>query len=750
MPDGVHGRLCPVYSYSWSQCLKAAAGTMLLVLLFASPGRAFQGAATGTGTQGKMAQNADAQSPAFRELEKKYPGLMEEFARLLQQLHANVQIPAPRSQSRLLEVLPGPAAFYMAVPNYGDSVHQALAIFRQELLQSQPLQNWWKDTAGKDGAQFEKAMQDFYEFSQYVGDDIVITSPAVTKEFSATAIAELRKPGLRDFMAHLNREYGPKLPLRVYSPQELAKAQDFGRGDDPVVLLRPDFVVASFDVATLRAMNKALEQRKGTFINTDLGRRVAQSYQRKISMVAAVDLQPFIHDANPGSQMMLQRTGFADATYGTWEFRQGRSNEPSISQMEVSFNGPRQGIASWLGSAGPLGALDFISAQPSGVFDLRLKNPATIYDDLRALATAANPRGFAMVDGVEQGLHMSIRNDILSKLGGEIAIETAVTVDQVPRFKVLLSTNDAAGLQQSLEHLLAGMGMVPKTHQEEGFTSYSVVAPNQKQAMEAYYAFVDNYLLVTMGHDQLVEAVRIHHSGESLARSQALQASLPEGTSADASGAVYQNLTKALAPALREAPPELARVVAQFAGSQKPNIMHLYADETSIRMVTSAGGYDPSMMLLVAAVAVPNLLRAKMAANEAAAMATIRTINTAQVTYQVTYSKGYARDLATLGPGQGNCTETDIRHACLIDGSLAGTSCASGTWCQKSDYKYTVSGICGGGSCTDYVAVATPANSGAGEKNFCSVSDAVVRVQPGPPLSAPVNAEECRHWGPVQ
>src|SRR5215471_15912210 len=56
------------------------------------------------------------------------------------------------------------------------------------------------------------------------------------------------------------------------------------------------------------------------------------------------------------------------------------------------------------------------------------------------------------------------------------------------------------------------------------------------------------------------------------------------------------------------------------------------------------------LVLIIAAIAIPSLLRSKMIANESAAASSMRTINTAQATYSVKYeAKGYAPDLATLG-----------------------------------------------------------------------------------------------------
>src|SRR5215472_13416984 len=63
-----------------------------------------------------------------------------------------------------------------------------------------------------------------------------------------------------------------------------------------------------------------------------------------------------------------------------------------------------------------------------------------------------------------------------------------------------------------------------------------------------------------------------------------------------------------------------------------------------------------AIILIIAAIAIPNLLRSKMAANEAAAVGALRTIVTAQVTYNTSYSSGYATTLVELSGPAGTGT----------------------------------------------------------------------------------------------
>src|SRR3954464_10312211 len=79
-----------------------------------------------------------------------------------------------------------------------------------------------------------------------------------------------------------------------------------------------------------------------------------------------------------------------------------------------------------------------------------------------------------------------------------------------------------------------------------------------------------------------------------------------------------------------------------------------------------------AIILIIAAIAIPNLLRSRMAANEASAVGSLRTVNTSEVTYASTYNVGFTTDLKSLGAnGVNPCTAPTSAAACLIDDVLA-------------------------------------------------------------------------------
>jgi len=132
-----------------------------------------------------------------------------------------------------------------------------------------------------------------------------------------------------------------------------------------------------------------------------------------------------------------------------------------------------------------------------------------------------------------------------------------------------------------------------------------------------------------------------------------------------------------------------------------------------------------AIILIIAAIAIPNLLRARIAANESSAASIVRTLNTAEVSYVTAYpSVGYAATMANLG-GAGPCTPSSAT-ACLIDNTLAATGGTAG----KSGYYFVGTGIGSSGVLGQYLITATPiALNSSGVNAFCSIEDAVVRKQ---------------------
>ena len=127
-----------------------------------------------------------------------------------------------------------------------------------------------------------------------------------------------------------------------------------------------------------------------------------------------------------------------------------------------------------------------------------------------------------------------------------------------------------------------------------------------------------------------------------------------------------------------------------------------------------------AIILIIAAIAIPNLLRSRIAANESSAVGSMRSINTAQVTYASSYPDvGFGQNLTVLGPPAAGSTTVTSATAGLIDNVLG---CSSGT-CNKSGYQFSVSG-----TTSSYTSNGTAITVGqTGQRAFYSDGSGVIR-----------------------
>lgn len=136
------------------------------------------------------------------------------------------------------------------------------------------------------------------------------------------------------------------------------------------------------------------------------------------------------------------------------------------------------------------------------------------------------------------------------------------------------------------------------------------------------------------------------------------------------------------------------------------------------------------VILVIAALAIPNFLRSKMRANEAAGVAALRTIATAQVTYQTTYQQGYAPSLDALKPPPAG-TQPSAVAANLVDAVLA-----SGIR-NGYNFVYTAIDTDGNGQPDQFMVNANPVAVGQTAEKYLYVDHTnVIRENLGGPADA--------------
>ena len=139
-----------------------------------------------------------------------------------------------------------------------------------------------------------------------------------------------------------------------------------------------------------------------------------------------------------------------------------------------------------------------------------------------------------------------------------------------------------------------------------------------------------------------------------------------------------------------------------------------------------------AIILIIAAIAIPNLLRSRMAANEASAVGSIRTMNTAAISYNSTYQNGFPSLITQIGTTGTAAVSCD--NAELIDSVLTSK--------VKSGYNFdilagavpvgaVVAGCTAKGNSDGYGAIASPVTIGTtGQRSFCTDATGVIRTDP--------------------
>jgi type IV pilus assembly protein PilA len=145
-----------------------------------------------------------------------------------------------------------------------------------------------------------------------------------------------------------------------------------------------------------------------------------------------------------------------------------------------------------------------------------------------------------------------------------------------------------------------------------------------------------------------------------------------------------------------------------------------------------------AIILIIAAIAIPSLLQARMNAHEASAVGSLSAIRSAEAAYYIAYPEvGYSDDITSLG-GPAPCTPSSTT-ACLIDSGLSSAIPGSS---GKGGYFFLVTGVMTAGAVINsaYVSSGVPMTvHSSGNRDFCMTNDGVLRSQMGSPGDVPVS-----------
>jgi hypothetical protein len=523
----------------------------------------------------------------------------------LGQKMASISEPALRHDSALLPLVPERTTLYVGIPNYGEAIGEAYALFRERLGESSVLRGWWeKEGPGKGEVEMGDAVAKLQALSDYLGDEIVIAAQPSHSGSGAgggvVALAEVRKPGLQGFVSGELATLGKGDVSRLRFVDEAALGTIRAGAHELLVLEWDGLVAISSDAAQLRGV-AARRASPGGFEARPFGARVRKAYAAGAGILVAADLAAIAGTKDPQAPAYLiaERKGSEGGT------------EQSAT---LGFNGPRKGLAAWLGPAAPMGSLEFVSAGSAGAAAVLFKNPAALLEEILEGGGADGARRAAALLEFEAETNVRVREDIVAALGGEVALALDGPILPTPAWKAVIEVNDADRLLGALTTLVdaaaqktgsAGPRVQLLREQADGQILHTLRLEGAAVPFEAHFAVIDGYLVATPSRALLARAIEIRRSGQSLARSSQLTSLLPADDQGHCSGVIYQNFGTVLGP-LAQTLGESGRLsqsandsIAALAAAARPSVIALYGEDESIRIASRGQlpGFDGALAL---------------------------------------------------------------------------------------------------------------------------------------------------------
>ena len=486
--------------------------------------------------------------------------LLKEIQNLQNKLE-QIHFPDNRYSSRLMAYAPASTALYVSIPNLGKTLAEAQQVMRTHVLENPELARWWAGMA-KDGFSPDTVVDKMREFSDYLGDEIVVAAPFENGSLGKPVIyAELKRPGVGEYIQHLVHSLGGSTG-DVHITDDPAKAT----GNAPWILVRSDLLAIAPDA-------RALHLGDGGFASTPFGAQVADAYRNGAGILFTMDLQAMLRNSQPPDMPVR----LADLRSLLLE----QKEEGGLPRMRatVSFRGERKGLFSWLAAPAPMRALDFISPEAGFVAAFTMKNPGQVLEELKANRTIR-------IDEVA---------DLAAPLGGEFAVAMDGPL-MPPAWKLVVEVYDAPRLENAIEKLVetenrqcGGKENCTVTLTAEtvnGRVYHALTIPGVPFG-EAQYTFVDGYLLAATNRQLLDRAMQYRATGYTLPRSAQFMQLVPRDHYSNFSAMVYQNLGPQLAP-LANLLGGTRKNLGDLAANLKPMMMTAYGEPD--RITVAAGG----------------------------------------------------------------------------------------------------------------------------------------------------------------
>jgi hypothetical protein len=494
------------------------------------------------------------------------------LADLRKEVDQRVASPAMRYSTRLLDMTPDDAVFYVAIPNLTQMLTESNKIIEERLNQNPELRQWWnKEEASSRGNQeWDKVISKISEFGAQIGDEIVVTA-----QLSNTGKGEPDGPlvlttlkdaaGFRSYVEgqlstlSANSKKAPGVRF-IDDPSSLMKTESKTGSASPAsdlfIWINGDVLAASPKLDFLQRVQTSMKTASaGQYADGSFKSRIAEIYHDGAGFIIAADLQRFIAQSKGSdakTNTALDRLGITNLKYFIAEVKEDQGK--SFNRAVLSFSDASHGIASWLAAPGPMGALEFISPDANVVAAFVVKEPVALVDDLMSTLNAVDPKFSEHLAEFQSKSGLNIRDDFAAPLGGEFAFAVDGPLLPTPSWKLVFEVYDPAHLQQTFDRVVNMMNEMATRDGKKGFELSHVDSGGRTYytlksldfGLEVNYTYANGYLVAAPSRALVENSVKYRESGYTLLHSPRFVAALPEDKQANFSALIYQNLSSVL------------------------------------------------------------------------------------------------------------------------------------------------------------------------------------------------------------
>jgi hypothetical protein len=542
----------------------------------------------------------------------KYLALLGDFA-ILQKQIAAIPSPGLRYNSDLLPLVPDHTVVYAAIPNLTNTIGEASRFFQDRLQQSPALRDWWKQQQKGKGPKLQDVLDQFKNFSSYLGDEIVLGVSKEGPEYTAPVVlARVRQPGLENFLQSeskkLNTNASQQQMQIVRDPWSVTPAL----GHPLLVYMRDDLLIASPDLTQLQlTVRRSQEGSSSAFVGTPFYQQIAHSYEQGAEWILCMDMEQIVpHNVQADSGTRDLPPGIGDLRYLIMEHRDVAGK--SESHADLTFASERHGVASWLAAPASMGSLEFVSPEASMVTSAVIKNPRMIMEEIFKMAGGGDPDFTRHLAEFESKTGLNVLNDIAAPLGGEVTMAFDGPMIPTPRWKLICEVYDPTTLQATIEKVVDsynrenGKGhSLQITKKQVGSRAYFTISSPNQPNYEVDYTFVDSYLIAAPDMGTISRAIQSREAGYTLTHSSTFQALLPTDGYTNFSAIFYHNIGPVVGPLAEKLRASGAlnaqqrRSVDALTANSAPGIIYAYGEPSRIVVASNTGfmGFDLGTLL---------------------------------------------------------------------------------------------------------------------------------------------------------